>query len=852
MVIVADFAYARIRDAFCQAIIFVANQTLAMPLVPKTNLAPELTPTSEKIILDVGGMKCAGCVKAVERQLTQHPTVKSACVNLATEVAVVELETGAVEDPDALAQRLTAAGFPSQPRKASDKQAGVTLEDPSERQRQQMNSAFRQLIVAFVLLVLSGIGHFGNIGSSILPALNNIWFHCGLATVALLIPGRPILVDGWLGWRRNAPNMNTLVGLGTLTAYIASLVALLFPQMGWECFFDEPVMMLGFILLGRTLEQQARGRAAAAFRKLLALQPQVARLIANPDPEKLGIGSNTVEIPAEHVRVGEWLQVLPGDKIPVDGEVRFGQTTVDESMLTGEAVPVVKQPTDVVAAGTINQSGAIAIQATRTGSDTTLAQIVTLVEAAQTRKAPVQKLADTVAGYFTYGVLTASVLTFVFWYFFGTHIWPDVAMSGSMEMVDHAAHNAHHSLPPNPHSPLLTSLKLAIAVMVVACPCALGLATPTAILVGTGIGAERGLLIKGGDVLEKVHQLDTIVFDKTGTLTTGNPTVTDCLTIEQLGTGDWGLYTGDQEDKENNQSLITSSQTLIQLAAAVESGTHHPLAKAIGQSVQQQELPIPHAVDFHTEPGLGVSAVVEQTNVLLGNSDWLSWHGISIDDNVQQVALKLAADGKTVVYAAVAGSLAGLIAVQDTLRPDAQSTVEKLRQMGLRVMLLSGDRLEAASAIAKQLGLDSDCAIAGVPPSKKAAVIQELQVNGCTVAMIGDGINDAPALSQADVGIALHSGTDVAMETAEIVLMRDRLNDVVESIRLSRATFNKIRQNLFWAFAYNTIGIPLAAGLLLPNWGFVLSPSSAAALMAFSSVSVVTNSLLLRRLGSSK
>lgn len=804
-----------------------------MPLVPKTNLAPELALTSEKIILDVGGMKCAGCVKAVERQLTQHPGVKNACVNLATEVAVVESETGVV-DADALAKRLTAAGFPTQPRKASEI-AGVTLEDPAEKQRQQMRSAIKQLIVAGVLLVLSGIGHLSSIPGSILPVLSNIWFHCGLATVALLIPGRPILVDGWLGWRRNAPNMNTLVGLGTLTAYIASLVALLFPQMGWECFFDEPVMMLGFILLGRTLEQQARGRAAAAFRQLLALQPQVARLIANPNPENLGVGANSVEIPAEQVRVGEWLQVLPGDKIPVDGEVRFGNTTVDESMLTGEAVPVIKQPGDTLAAGTLNQSGAIAIQATRTGNDTTLAQIVALVEAAQTRKAPVQKLADTVAGYFTYGVLTASVLTFVFWYFFGSHIWPDVTISGGMEMMSHSAHNTFHSTLPTHYSPLLTSLKLAIAVMVVACPCALGLATPTAILVGTGIGAERGLLIKGGDVLERVHQLDTVVFDKTGTLTTGNPTVTDCLTGEGLEIEQWTL------DSEFPYSLL-------QLAAAVESGTHHPLAKAIQQQAQRQQLSIPDAIDFHTEPGLGVSAVVEGATVLLGNSDWLSWHGISIGGTVQLVAQKLAAEGKTVVYAAVGGTFAGLIAVRDTLRPDAQTTVDKLRQMGLRVILLSGDRLEAASAIAKQLRLDSDEVMAGVPPSKKAAVIQELQANARTIAMIGDGINDAPALSQADVGIALHSGTDVAMETAEIVLMRDRLYDVVESIRLSRATFNKIRQNLFWAFAYNTIGIPLAAGVLLPNWGFVLTPSGAAALMAFSSVSVVTNSLLLRRL----
>ncbi len=456
-----------------------------MQLVPKTQSTPELIPSTEKIILDVGGMKCAGCVKAVEKQLTQQPGVKSACVNLATEVAVVELEAG-VASPEDLAQHLTANGFPTQPRTAAGEISN--REDTEARQRREIHSSFKQLAIAGVLLVLSGIGHFGNLGGFTLPLLTNIWFHCGLATLAILIPGRPILVDGWLGWRRNAPNMNTLVGLGTLTAYTASLVALLFPQMGWECFFDEPVMMLGFILLGRTLEQQARGRAATAFRQLLALQPQVARLIVNAEKmgplqpqvarlivnaEKIGqktqdavVGSASIEIPAEQVRVGEWLKILPGDKVPVDGEVRFGQTTVDESMLTGEAVPVIKQPGDLVTAGTLNQSGAIAIQATRTGSDTTLAHIVALVEDAQTRKAPVQKLADTVAGYFTYGVLTAALLTFIFWYFWGTHIWPDLTMSTSMEMAHHSPlgpcqlawkwHTTPHSVLSTQH--LLTTL----------------------------------------------------------------------------------------------------------------------------------------------------------------------------------------------------------------------------------------------------------------------------------------------------------------------------------------------------------------------------------------------------------
>jgi len=877
-----------------------------MKIVPKTNISPEQNLTTEKIILDVGGMKCAGCVKTVERHLTQHLGIKNAVVNLATEVAVVESEAGAV-DPDALAQKLTQAGFPTQPRKSALQAVGKTQakQDPDERQRREMQSAQRQLLIAAMLLILSGMGHFATMSGSALPVLHNIWFHFGLATVALLIPGRPILVDGWRSLWRNSPNMNTLVGLGTLTAYTASSVALLFPQLGWECFFDEPVMMLGFIILGRTLEQQARGRATAAFRQLLSLQPQVARLIG---PRGAGEAGGVIEIPAQQVRVGEWLKVLPGEKIPVDGEVVDGQTTVNESMLTGEAVPVMKQSGDLVTAGTLNQSGAIAIRATRTGEDTTLAQILALVEAAQTRKAPVQRLADTVAGYFTYGVLTAALLTFVFWYYVGTHVWHDLGISDVMQMAHHyTSHlnegNPHMVLAPllptpdaihhvetrlsNPHSSILLSLKLAIAVMVVACPCALGLATPTAILVGTAISAERGLLIKGGDVLEKVHQLNTVVFDKTGTLTSGNPTVTDCILIGAEGAG------------ETDASLSSfASYSLIQLAAAVESGTCHPLATAIQKETLWQQLSIPVARDFHTEAGLGVSAVIEDTLVLLGNGDWLRWHGISLSETAQMQAQALSAEGKTVVWVAVGETTRGLIAVRDTLRPDAKAVVDKLHQMGLRVMLLSGDTPESASAVAKQLGLESADVMAGVLPAKKAAAIRELQEGGvgsrewevvrfpiphCPlspegapssplpliprggpefpitpypqrgprvpqfVAMVGDGINDAPALSQADVGIALHSGTDVAMETAEIILMRDCLTDVVEAIQLSRATFNKIRQNLFWAFAYNTLGIPLAAGVLLPSLGFVLSPSGAAALMAFSSVSVVTNSLLLQR-----
>jgi len=783
-----------------------------------------LASSVETIALDVGGMKCAGCVSVVERQLGQHPGVLKARVNLVTEVAVVECEAGKVE-PAVLAEQLTSTGFPTQPRssqisKAASPQNTLT---PAQRRERESQEQVRRLIVAAVLIFLSTAGHIGHwVGAPMLPVLSNIWFHWGLATVALLGPARTILVDGWRGLWHQAPNMNTLVGLGTLTAYITSFVALLFPVLGWECFFDEPVMLLGFILLGRTLEQQARRQATAAFESLLALQPQVARLIGKSTTasatEQAGI-----EIPVEQVRVGEWLRVLPGEKIPVDGEVVAGQSLVDESMLTGEPLPVLKQLGDTVTAGTLNQSGAIALKATRTGEKTTLAQIVALVEEAQTQKAPIQNLADTVAGYFTYGVLAIAFLTFLFWYVAGTKIWPDILPP----MADSMGH-----MMVQPPSPLLLSLKLAIAVLVIACPCALGLATPTAILVGTSIGAERGLLIKGGDILERVHQLDTVVFDKTGTLTSGQPTVTDCLPISGEGLFD---------------SAQSTQDSLLQLAATVERGTSHPLASAIIAAAVEQQLPILEAQEFHTEPGLGISAQVENRRVLLGNADWLSHQGVTISDLAQRQVQALAEAGKTVVYVAANGTLAGAIAVTDVLRPDAKDTVARLKAMGFRVMLLTGDQPNSATAVAQQLSIEPDHVIAGVRPDGKAEAIAHLQAQGRRVAMVGDGINDSPALAQADVGIALQTGTDVAVETAGIILMRDRLLDVVEAIELSRATFNKIRQNLFWAFGYNILGIPAAAGMLLPAFGIILSPAAAGALMAFSSVSVVTNSLLLRR-----
>jgi len=775
-----------------------------MQLAPKTPSNPELTPASpptQTLILDVGGMKCAGCVMAVERQLNQQDGVIASRVNLATEVATVECRAGTA-DAETLAEILTETGFPSQPR---SQKMGDRRESLNQRHQKEMTDQIGRLVGCGVLILLSGIGHFHQMGWGHLPVLSNIWFHWGLATLALLFPGRSLILDGVRSLLRNAPNMNTLVGLGTLSAYTASCVALLFPRLGWQCFFDEPVMLLGFILLGKTLEQQARHRASKALLALLALQPTIARLVPEPQPDGAYSAADGVEIPAEQVRVGEWLQVFPGEKIPVDGTVCLGTTDVDESMLTGESLPVTKQVGDEVAAGTLNQSGAIVIQATRTGEETTIAQIISWVENAQTRKAPIQNLADTVAGYFTYGVMSLAALTFLFWYFIGIQIWPEVTAFGGVNVAMDA--------------PLLLSLKLAIAVLVIACPCALGLATPTAILVGSGIGAERGLLIKGGDILERVHELDTVVFDKTGTLTTGSPTVMECVSLSK-----------DFDEEE-----------LLQLAASVERGTHHPIATAICALSQQRNLPFLAADEFATEPGIGVAATVAGRRVWVGNFEGLQCQEIILPSSVS------VPPEQTAVYIAVAGRLAGVIGICDRLKSDARETVEELRKMGLNVVLLTGDRQGVADAIATDLKLSPESVKAEVKPEDKAKIIAALQQNGRRVAMVGDGINDAPALAQADVAISLHTGTDVAIETADIVLMRDSLTDVAESIRLSRKTFNKIRQNLFWAFGYNTIGLPVAAGILLPSFGIVLNPAVAAAFMAFSSVSVVTNSLLLRR-----
>jgi P-type Cu2+ transporter len=773
---------------------------------------------TQETVLRVQGMKCAGCMQSVEKALGQNTGVVSASVNLVTEKAMVLYQTDRVL-PNALAIALTDLGFPTQVEDSEPIQGGLgnsAIEADLQR--------LQQIGVAAALVILSAIGHLHPFLPIHLPVLGTLWFHWGLATLALAGPGRRMIQDGWQSWRRNMPNMNTLVSLGALTAYAASCIALWVPQLGWECFFDAPVMIVGLVLLGRTLEEQARGRATAALQALMNLQPEIARRIADPDQTPL----NPDLIPVEQVQVGTLLQVLPGDKFPVDGVVRLGQSLVNESMLTGESLPVEKSLGALVMAGTLNQSQSMVIEATRTGKETALAQIVQFVEAAQTRKAPIQRLADRVAGYFVYGVMAIAVLTFAFWAFVGTHLWPEVL---------HLAHaDSVHSLATGPESAngLLLSLKLAIAVLVVACPCALGLATPTAIVVGTSLGAEQGLLIRGGDVLEAVHHLDTIVFDKTGTLTTGIPIVTRYWLSDAT------------------VDAIQSPEQLLQMAASLEANAQHPFAVAIQAKAKELALEQLDVTDWSSHLGLGISGAIAQRSVCLGNLAWIETQGGVILERDRQQAEALAAQGHSIIFLSVDGCCVGGIAIQDSLRSDALETVQALRQQNLQVLMLTGDQRLTAEAIGRSLGLKNEEIYAEILPTDKAKVIQTLQAQGKKVGMVGDGINDAPALSQANVGIALSSGTDVAIETAQIVLMghlsrsAPQLMDVVKAIALSKATFRTIQQNLFWAFAYNAIGIPAAAGVLLPGFGLLLSPAAAAALMALSSVSVVTNSLRLR------
>lgn len=758
----------------------------------------------DSITLDITGMKCAGCVKSVETQLTKHQGIISANVNLITAVAYVEYE-GNIVQPETLAQKLTNLGFPTQVRAMDETLQNQQLIIKQKRLSEQKAQQY-QLITAAFLLVFSTIGHLHHLGLHPWHGLTNIWFHWALATASLLIPGREILLNGWQGLWQRKPNMNSLVGIGVTTAYVTSCVALIFPPLGWECFFDEPVMLLGFIFLGRVLESRVRHKALDSLESLLNLRPQFARLVSKHNPFQ----DQGLQIPAIQIKPQEWVRVLAGESFPVDGVVMEGKTTVDESLLTGESLPILKTQGEKVCAGTINYSDMVIIEAVNTGKNTILNQIIATVEDAQTRKAPVQKLADTVSGYFTYVIIAIALCTFCFWYFLGTEIW--LSILKELETTK-----------------TILSIKLAINVLVIACPCALGLATPTAILVGTTIGAENGLLIKGGDVLEQVQNLKTIVFDKTGTLTQGYPEITDIISYD-----------------EHN---FTPNQ-ILEIAGSLEIVANHPLAQSILKKVRQLELNTLTTKQLTNGVGKGVKGIISTVEseswFYFGNESWLLKHKVIIEDNIALEGKKLQKQGKTVIYLAKNQQIIGLIALMDTLRKEAKETVNQLQKMGLHIIMMSGDQQIIAQSVAEELGITTY--YGGITPTEKSQLIQEIQAQNPDeiVAMIGDGINDAPAMTTAQFSIAMPQGAQVAIKTAGIILTRGKLTDVITAINLSKMTLTKIKQNLFWALSYNLIAIPIAAGCLLVNYHVLLNPPIAGALMVLSSIFVVSNSLLLK------
>ncbi|XP_012084586.1 copper-transporting ATPase PAA1, chloroplastic isoform X2 [Jatropha curcas] len=781
--------------------------------------------SSDVIILDVGGMTCGGCAASVKRILENQPQVSSASVNLTTEIAVVWPVSEAKVVPnwqkqlgEELAKHLTNCGFKSNLRDAGTDNFLRVFEKKMDEKHDRLKESGRELAVSWALCAVCLFGHLSHIFALKLPWINlfhSTGFHLSLSLFTLLGPGRQLILDGMKSLFKGAPNMNTLVGLGALSSFTVSSLAALIPSLGWKAFFEEPIMLIAFVLLGRNLEQRAKIKATSDMTGLLSILPSKARLLVHCDAKG---PDSIVEVPSTSLSIGDQIVVRPGDRVPADGIVKAGRSTIDESSFTGEPLPVTKLPGSQVAAGSINLNGTLTVEVRRPGGETAIADIIRLVEEAQSREAPVQRLADKVSGQFTYGVMALSAATFMFWNLFGTHVLP---------AIQHG-------------NPVSLALQLSCSVLVIACPCALGLATPTAVLVGTSLGATRGLLLRGGSILEKFSMVKTIVFDKTGTLTVGRPVVTKILTLGGVKITDAQL----------NSNSMWSEGEVLKLAAAVESNTVHPVGKAIveaAQAVGHQNVKVADGT-FMEEPGSGAVATIENKKVSVGTLDWVQRHGVYQNPFQEVEDVK----EQSVVYVGVDDTLAGLIYLEDQIREDARNVVESLSRQGINVYMLSGDKRKTAEYVASIVGIPKEKVLAGVKPNEKEKFITELQKDHNIVAMVGDGINDAAALASSHVGVAMGGGVGAASEVSSIVLTGNKLSQLLDALELSRLTMKTVKQNLWWAFAYNIIGIPIAAGMLLPITGTMLTPSIAGALMGLSSIGVMSNSLLLRLKFSSK
>lgn len=746
---------------------------------------------NKEVIIPIGGMTCASCVKAVERAVKKIDGVKNIQVNLATEKASILYESGKVKLYE-IKGAIEKAGF-----KVLEMESKQSIDEDKLRKEKEMNT----LLVKFIISAIFAVPLFYIAMGTMIPApigplpvpeiinpnINPLNFALVqlFLTIPIIIAGNKFFSKGVKSMIAKAPTMDSLITIGSSAALIYSLYSLYLVANGdkmavHHMYFESAGVIITLVLLGKYFESRAKGKTGEAIKKLMGLSPKTAIIIKN-DKE--------IEIPIEEVEVGDIIVVKPGSKIPVDGTVIEGHTSVDESMLTGESMPVEKNVGSSVVGASINKNGTIRFKAEKVGSDTVISQIIKLVEDAQGSKAPIAKLADIIAGYFVPVVVVIAIISGLAWF---------IAGKGTV-----------------------FSLTVFIAVLVIACPCALGLATPTAIMVGTGKGAENGILIKGGEALETTHKINTIVFDKTGTITEGKPVVTDIITSGKI-----------------------TEEELLKVAASAEKSSEHPLGEAIVRCCEEKNLEFYKLDKFMAIPGHGIEVVINGSDILLGNKKLMNSKNIDLL-NLEEISDKLASEGKTPMYIGINNKIAGIIAVADVVKENSAKAIKKLHDMGIEVAMITGDNKKTAAAIANQVGIDR--VLAEVLPQDKSSEVKKLQEEGKFVAMVGDGINDAPALAQADIGIAIGSGTDVAMESADIVLMRSDLLDVPTAIRLSKSTMTNIKENLFWAFGYNVIGIPVAAGVLYLFGGPLLNPVIAALAMAFSSTSVLLNALRLKR-----
>lgn len=784
----------------------------------------------EHVTIPVTGMTCAACQSFLQRELANQAGVKDATVNLMLHNAAVTFDPGATSI-SALVDAIRGTGYGAE----LPQEHQSVLEEQEEHDEAQLME-YRQLRLKAVVSLIAGTVAMLlsmplmtiNTGSgterikdplmnwttrlvdpllrSLLPWMYDLnantirWFLFALATFILSWAGRRFYVKAWSALRHKTADMNTLVALGTGAAYLYSAASTIAPGffvahgIAPDVYFEAATLIIGLVLVGNALESRAKGQTASALRKLVRLQPKTATVLRD------GIESS---VPLESIQSGDHVVVRPGERIPTDGEVISGRSSVDESMLTGESLPIEKTARNKVMGGTLNQHGSLQYRATSLGADSMLSQVVRLLREAQGSRAPIQRIADRISAVFVPTVLGIAIATFAAWRMLA------------------------------PHSGVMQAFAAAVTVLVIACPCAMGLAVPTAVMVATGRGANYGILIKGGEALQRLEKIDTVVLDKTGTITAGRPEVTDFLLLSS------------DINTAISQSTSLAEDHVLRATAALERASEHPLAEAVVQYAVERGLNLPQAHDFESFPGLGVVGVVGGEIVLIGNPALMKKHGIPVEP-LMATAEQMSEEGKTPLWIAIDGKLTAILAVADTIKPGSVEAIRRMHDEGLRVVMLTGDNERTAHAIARQVNLDE--VIAGVLPVGKVEAIKRLQAERHVVAMVGDGVNDAPALAQADVGLTMASGADIAMDAGDVTLMRSDLNGVAAAVTLSRRTMRVMRQNLFWAFVYNVIGIPVAAGALYPAFGLMLSPVIASAAMALSSFSVVTNSLRLRRL----